>query len=99
MPSMGVYHVPEHPFTMCPVHTGVQGMVSHDDGRTWDGDHRLVLVGDSSLDDCGYPSSFQRADGTIVTVYYAWDIVSEQYNRRRMGVHGAALPYDAADLP
>ena len=21
MPSMGVYHVPEHPFTMCPVHT------------------------------------------------------------------------------
>ena len=78
---------------------GVQGMVSHDDGRTWDGNQRLLLVGDSSLHDCGYPSSVQLDDGTIVTVYYAWDIVSEQYKRRRMGIHGGALRYRPEDLP
>lgn len=78
---------------------GVQGLVSHDGGATWDTEQRLLLVGDSSLHDCGYPSSLQRDDGTIVTVYYAWDIVSEQYNRRRMGVHGAALLYRPEDLP
>ena len=78
---------------------GVQGLMSYDGGISWDNEHRLLLVGDSSLHDCGYPSSVQREDGSIVTVYYAWDIVSEQYKRRRMGVHGAALIYSPEDLP
>ena len=78
---------------------GVQGMVSHDEGRTWDGEQRLFLVTDSSTTDCGYPSSVQRDDGTIVTVYYAWDTVAEFDKRRRTGVHGAALLYRPEDLP
>ena len=80
---------------------GVQGMVSHDDGRTWDSDNRLLLVGDSGTYDCGYPGSVQRDDGTIVTVYYAWDRLSDNNQPQyvRLGVHAAALLYDAKDLP
>ena len=78
---------------------GIQGMISHDEGKTWDTDNRLLLVGDSGTHDCGYPSSVQREDGVIVTVYYASDVISEQYNRRRMGFHGAAILYRPEDLP
>ena len=74
-------------------------MVSHDEGRTWDRDHKLFLVGDCSTTDCGYPSSVQRDDGTIVTVYYAWDTVTEHDKRRQTGVHGAALLYSPENLP
>ena len=73
---------------------GVQGMLSNDDGKTWDTEHKLLLVGDVRQRDCGYPSSAQMDDGTIVTVYYAWDIVDDP----RMGVHGAALLYRPEDL-
>ena len=78
---------------------GIQGMISRDDAATWDGDNKLFLVADSSTTDCGYPSSVQRDDGTIVTVYYAWDTVAEFDQRRRTGVHGAALLYRPEDLP
>ena len=79
---------------------GIQGMVSRDEGRTWDGDHKLFLVGDSSTQDCGYPSSVQRDDGTIVTVYYACDPVSEVGKSiGRLGAHAAALLYRPEDLP
>ena len=53
-----------------------------------------MLVGDVGHRDCGYPSSAQMEDGTIVTVYYAWDIVDDP----RMGVHGGALLYRPEDL-
>ena len=79
---------------------GVQGLVSRDEGRTWDGDHKLFLVGDSSTRDCGYPSSVQRDDGTIVTVYYACDPVSEVGKASsRPGPHAAALLYRPEDVP
>ena len=80
---------------------GIQGMVSGDDGRTWDAENRLLLVGDSGTYDCGYPSSVQREDGTIVTAYYAWDSVADNFEKQhhRLGVHGAALLYRAQDLP
>jgi Neuraminidase (sialidase) len=78
---------------------GIQGMVSNDEGRTWDTDHRLLLVGDSGTTDCGYPSSVQRDDGAIVTVYYAWDTLAEHYGIGETGVHGAALIYRPEDLP
>ena len=38
---------------------GVRGMVSHDQGRSWRTDEKLVLVTDSVTRDCGYPSSVQ----------------------------------------
>jgi hypothetical protein len=78
---------------------GVQGMISDDGGKTWDRDRRLLLVGDSRASDCGYPSSIQREDGLIVTVYYAWDVLSDVEVYNRLGVHGAALLYRPEDLP
>ena len=73
---------------------GVQGMLSSDDGNTWDTDNKLLLVGDVGGRDCGYPSSVQLDDGTIVTVYDAWSIIDDP----RMGVHGGALLYRPEDL-
>ena len=79
---------------------GVQGMVSRDEGKTWDAANKLFLVGDSSTRDCGYPSSVQLDDGTIVTVYYACDPVSEVgLASSRVGVHTAALRYRPEDIP
>ena len=84
---------------------GVQGMLSRDEGRTWDGDRRLFLVGNATYD-YGYPKSVQREDGTIVTVYYAENLPSSpadwtgwQSRKRRMTVHAAALHYRPEDLP
>ena len=42
---------------------------------------RLV---DSLEQDCGYPSSVQRADGKIVTAYYAKRVLNHE--RYHMGV-------------
>ena len=77
---------------------GIQGMVSDDDGKTWNGEAKLLLVADSGADH-GYPSNIQRDDGTIVTVYYS----SELHIRRRprpeiLGIHGAAVLYRPEDL-
>ena len=51
---------------------GVFVRVSEDQGETWA--PPLTLVGDLShigRADCGYPSSIQLGDGTLVTAYYA----------------------------
>ncbi len=54
----------------------VGAMLSRDGGRTWDQDGRVVLAGETMTlrgkcwGDCGYPSTVQLADGTIVTLYY-----------------------------
>ena len=53
---------------------GIQGMISRDDGRTWDADNKVLLVADSGDFDQGYPSSIQRDDGAIVTVYYSTEL-------------------------
>lgn len=47
---------------------GVCAKFSSDDGRTWS---HAVRLARSSSGDCGYPSSVQLADGTIVTAYYS----------------------------
>lgn len=54
----------------------VGAMLSRDRGKTWDRDRRMVLARESLTlrgkpwGDCGYPSTVQLADGTIVTLYY-----------------------------
>ena len=49
-------------------HIGVEARLSSDDGRTWGEPLRLAdFVGT----DVGYPSCVQRADGKVVTAYYA----------------------------
>jgi len=50
---------------------GVGCVVSRDRGKTWDYEHRLMLAWDSQNADCGYPSTVQIDDGTILTVYYS----------------------------
>lgn len=54
----------------------VGAMLSADGGRTWDWDRRVVLARHTLMlrgktwGDCGYPSTVQLDDGTIVTIYY-----------------------------
>ncbi|MBT7862303.1 MAG: exo-alpha-sialidase [Gemmatimonadetes bacterium] len=77
---------------------GVFGLISHDEGRSWDEDNRLFLATDIGRD-LGYPSSIQRDDGTIVTVYYSDQLVVSQPRGQTIGIHGAAVTYRPEDLP
>jgi Neuraminidase (sialidase) len=52
---------------------GVETILSHDKGKTWDIASKTVLAGDAASTDCGYPSSVQLPNGSIVTVYYQVD--------------------------
>jgi hypothetical protein len=57
---------------------GIRARLSSDDGRTWEPE--IVLRADAVTHDLGYPRSTQRADGSVVTVYYYNDGVhSERY--------------------
>ena len=77
---------------------GILGMISTDDGKTWDGDNRILLTADSGADH-GYPSSIQRDDGTIVTVYYSSELhISRRPRPEILGIHGAAVIYRPEDL-
>ena len=60
---------------------GVLAKVSSDEGKTWSAPIRLA---DTTTWDCGYPSSVQRPDGTIVTAYYSAS--SSSHSRYHMGV-------------
>jgi hypothetical protein len=50
---------------------GVGCVLSHDGGKSWDYENRLMLAWDSQNADCGYPSTVQLDDGVIVTIYYS----------------------------
>ena len=52
---------------------GVAAVLSHDGGKTWDMEHKIILADDTGNIDCGYPSSVQLPDGKIVTMYYQVD--------------------------
>ncbi len=49
---------------------GVRAILSHDEGRTWDTAHPIMLAWDGDHGDLGYAISAQRPDGRIVTLYY-----------------------------
>lgn len=69
---------------------GIQGVcakLSADEGRTWGPPIRLAR---SLHSDCGYPSSVQRADGTIVTAYYSKN--APEYDNYHMGVAVWSVP-------
>ncbi|WP_299468802.1 sialidase family protein [uncultured Gimesia sp.] len=48
---------------------GVCAKLSSDDGRSWSDPLQLAQTADGG--DCGYPSSVQRADGSVVTAWYS----------------------------
>jgi sialidase-1 len=50
---------------------GAGVLLSIDGGSTWPEDRAVLLGGDSSSVDTGYPSTVQLSDGGIVTLYYA----------------------------
>jgi hypothetical protein len=65
-----------------PAYVGV--CVSHDEGRTWDWANRKVITEDLRPYDCGYPSTAELPDGTLVTVYYnslrsRWYVAAHRY--------------------
>ena len=66
---------------------GARARLSRDGGRTWGPE--AILWDDAINFDCGYPSSVQLADGTIVSVYYT---VGSSRNPE-VGVHAAAVRY------
>ena len=49
--------------------TAIKAAFSFDNGKTWDTDHVLYLNGLN--DDLGYPSTVEREDGSLLTVFYA----------------------------
>lgn len=57
---------------------GQRACLSSDEGRTWDLKNEIVLVDNAPDGDLGYPASVQLADGTILTVYYQKDQISEK---------------------
>lgn len=67
---------------------GVVAQLSSDEGVTWTEPSKLVA--DLSSGDCGYPSSIQRPDGSIVTAYYSAGTPSHQ--RYHMGTLLWKLP-------
>ena len=75
---------------------GVQGMLSTDQGKTWDKDNKILLVADAGID-LGYPSNVQRDDGAIVTVYYSSELHIGT-GARPLGIHGAVVIYRPEDL-
>lgn len=56
---------------------GVRAIVSHDNGKTWNSNKPIVLVDDAVNWDCGYLSSVQLPNGTIVTAYYRDDNLAD----------------------
>lgn len=68
---------------------GVLAKLSSDEGKTWGEPIRLAHT---LANDCGYPSSVQRADGKIVTAYYAKTVMNHE--RYHMGVAIWEAPKD-----
>ena len=61
---------------------GVCAKLSSDEGRSWSEPLRLAHTADGG--DCGYPSSIQQADGSIVTAWYSNN--SPQHTGYHLGV-------------
>jgi hypothetical protein len=75
---------------------GVQGMVSRDRGKTWDGTRKLIYNDDRPAGDCGYPSTVRFADGALLTVYYSAGDHMDAY--RLEGAFAAGVLYHEAEL-
>lgn len=58
---------------------GIQGILSLDNGNTWDTTHRILLNDKLTTWDIGYPSAIRRKDGSVVTIYYATDAPADVY--------------------
>jgi hypothetical protein len=73
---------------------GVRGMISYDEGETWDRKHIITLAADSANNGCGYPSSVQLDDGTICTAF----CLKHSLAYENLGPHAALLRYHEEDI-
>lgn len=56
---------------------GAVAMLSSDEGKTWDYEHRVSLAWDAPNGNCGYANGAQAGDGSIVVVYYIMHVLPE----------------------
>jgi len=70
---------------------GLEAMISSDSGESWSKPIRLI---DWNGHDGGYPSSVQRADGLIVTAYYASALPGQPADSLE-GYHMEVIVWDA----
>ena len=64
---------------------GVRAMISRDEGRSWDQEHKVILSAESVYQFCGGGSSVQLADGKIVTAYFQHQGTGPSCTRARTG--------------
>jgi Neuraminidase (sialidase) len=73
---------------------GVRGLVSEDQGRTWNRDREIILSADAENQDCGYPSVVRLPDGQVVTLFYQL----KSHLSPKLAAHCAAIKVDEALL-
>jgi sialidase-1 len=66
------YGFRKHPYS-------VKAVLSIDNGETWDIENTIIIKENAPFWDMGYPSSCQKKDGNIVTVYYWVDENNVRY--------------------
>ncbi len=73
---------------------GERAMVSLDDGETWI--KELILRDDNVDPDLGFPSSVELDDGSILTVYYQYNVQekADRYTRDMVNDKGETVPVD-----
>jgi len=71
-------------------HRGLEAAISRDGGETWS---EAIRVLDWNGADGGYPSSVQRADGQVVTAYYASALPGEPWDSAK-SYHMGAVVWD-----
>ncbi|MDA4123522.1 MAG: glycoside hydrolase [Thaumarchaeota archaeon] len=49
---------------------GVRGLISDDDGTTWNKDREIIFSDDAENQDCGYPSVLRLPNGQVLLLYY-----------------------------
>ncbi len=49
---------------------GVRGLISDDDGKTWNKDQEIIFSDDAENQDCGYPSVLRLPNGQVLLLYY-----------------------------
>jgi len=77
---------------------GVQGLLSRDGGRSWDG-RRLLYADDLPGFDIGYPSTALLEGGRLVTVFYSAGTPEEPFNSyEAVNAFCRAVCYDEAAL-
>lgn len=77
---------------------GVRGLVSRDQGRTWDYGHAIVLVDNCEGTDCGYPTTLALPGGELFTAYYRTASKDPYFEGLGDSWIAAAVKYREAEL-